>query len=293
MIGRSLMLVPAALLLLAAGGQAAPLDPPGSASGPGEVGRFELSLPAQVEKRLDVYGEKQAHWRELGARTAGPDLAARRPPEWAGCAAAVENLARNYGRLQEELARASNASGPEVVSWQVVFDDIAFLEGGCGLVYQQAAGLAGGGESRGVTQAPPESADQPAPLGEQEQQEKWQRAVALADAGDYDQAIGEFSGLLRTPYAAAAREKIREAQTVVATQLRRQAAGILARKTDDPAQKKKLLMEAWALLNKIISSYPEAAIIDKVKQNQAQIEGQLDRLDPALLPRLKGAPPPG
>jgi len=247
-----------------------------------------------VESRLVVYGEKLAHWRELGERTASPTLAARRPAEWAGCSAAVENLARGYGRLKEELVRRNEPGGLEVAvdhaAWAVIFDDIAFLEGGCGQVYLQAADLAGAAEPQGVGPGQTEAGRQKPPLGEQEQLEKWNRAVALFDSGNYDEALGEFAGLLNTPQAAAAKEKIREAQTLVATQLRRQAAAILARKTDDPAQKKKLLEESWTLLNKIISGYPEATIIDKVKQNQAQIESQLDQLDPALLLRLKGGP---
>lgn len=288
MIGRALLLLSAVLLFLAGGGQAAALDALVSGPGPGEGGRPELVPLARAESRLAAYGEKLARWRELGERTAVPPLALRRPAEWAGCYAAVESLARGYDRLRLELVRGSEAA-VDLALWQVVFDDIAFLEGGCGQVYQQVSGLVVD-EPRVVAPGQPGVGGQNPPLGEQEQLEKWQRAVTLFDSGNYDEAIGEFSGLLNTARALAAREKIREAQTLVATQLRRQAAGILARKTDDPAQKKRLLLEAWTLLNRIISNYPEAAIIDKVKQNQAQVEVQLDQLDPALLPRLKGGP---
>ncbi|HSH13801.1 MAG TPA: hypothetical protein VLA15_08625 [Desulfurivibrionaceae bacterium] len=289
MVGRSLLLVCAVLLLLADGGPVAALEGPLPGLSPGEVERVEQPPLVRVESRLATYGAQLVRWRELGELTANPALAIRRPAEWADCFAAVEHLVRGYGRLQEELRREAGVDG---ASWSVVFADIAFLEGGCGQVYGQVADLAGVGEPRVVAQAQPQVARPQPVLREQEQLEKLQRAVALFDSGNYDEAIGEFSGLLNTQHAPAAREKIREAQTVVATQLRRQAAGILAKKTDDPAQKKKLLIEAWTLLNKIISSYPEASIIDKVKQNQAQIEAQLDQLDPFLLPSLKGGGPP-
>jgi tetratricopeptide (TPR) repeat protein len=288
MLGRLSLLVCAGLLLL--GGRVDALE--GSAAGPTAVNvvRPEPLPLARVESRLAVYGEKLARWRELGERTGIPNLAGRRPAAWAECLAAVENLTRGYGRLKEELGRG-NEPVAELAPWPVLFEDIAFLEGGCGQVYQQVSSLPGA-EVKLPVPPPPVAPVSQKPLGEQEQQEKWQRALSLFDAGNYDEAIGEFTGLLNTPQAQAAREKIREAQTEAAKLLRRQAAGILARKGDEGAQKKKLLVEAWTLLNKIVNSYPEAAIIDKVKQNQAQVEIQLDQLDPALLPRLKGGLPP-
>jgi hypothetical protein len=289
MVGRSLVLVCVAQLLAAGGGQAVAFDGVSPDPGSGAAVRSGLPPLARVDSRLAIYGDQLARWRELGERTASPALAVRRPAGWSECSAAVEHLARSYGRLKEEIV-SRNEPATDIVPWQAFSDDVAFLEGGCGQLFQQVSALTGGGEPQGVAPVQPEAARQKAPLGEQEQLEKWNRAVGLFDSGKYDEALGEFAGLLDTPQAAAAREKIREAQTLVATQLRRQAATILARKTDDPAQKKKLLEESWALLNKIISRYPEAAIIDKVKQNQAQIENQLDQLDPALLQRLKGGP---
>ena len=294
MIGRALLLVCFAQLFLGSGGQAAAFDGVVYAPDPGQVERTELLPIGRVESRLGAYGEKLARWRELDERTAGPVLAVRRPAEWAECYAAVETLFRGYGRLKEELVRGYEPDVREaraaILPWQLFSDDIAFLEGGCGQVYQQVSALVTG-EPRPVAPEQPEQVNLNPSLGEQEQFEKWQRAATLFDSGNYDEAIGEFSGLLNTPLALVAKEKIREAQTAVATQLRRQAAGILARKTVDAEQKKKLLLEAWALLNKIISGYPEATIIDKVKQNLAQIEIQLDQLDPGLLPRLKGGSP--
>lgn len=278
MVSRSLLLTCGVLFL--AGGQAAAFD---------DGGRSERLPPAaRVESRLVFYGEKLAHWRAMGERTSGPALAARRPAEWAGCLADLEKLVRSYDRLKEEVVRRNESGGREVAVdpavWPVLFEDIDFLGGGCGQVYQLVSGLVAGGETRVVASGQISSVVQRPPLGEQEQLDKWNRAVGLLDSGNYDEAITELNGLLDTPQAATAKEKIREAQTLVATQLRRQAAAVLARKTDDPAQKKKLLEESWSLLNKIVTSYPDAAIIDKVKQNLAQIEGQLD---PALLQRLK------
>lgn len=294
MIGRSLLLICGALLLLGGGGQAGAADSAVSGLGAGAGGRPEWPPLDRVENRLAVYGEKLAHWRELGERTASPALAPRRPVEWAGCSTAVENLVRGYGRLKEELTRrnepaAGREAAAELEVWPVIFADIAFLEGECGQVYRQVSDLTAA-EPRTIPPGLPNAEVQRPPLGEQEQLDKWNEAVDLFDSGNYDEAIGEFSGLANTPHAAAAKEKIREAQTLVATQLRRQAAGILARKTDDPAQRKKLLEESWTLLNRIVTNYPEAGIIDKVRQNQAQIEGQIDQLDPALLLRLKGGP---
>ena len=252
----------------------------------GSDGKGVLSLAARVEGRASFYGEKVARWRELGERTSAAAPASQRPAEWAGCAAAVEALAHGYGRLKEELAVRPDGA-PDPASWQVLLDDIAFLEGGCGQVFQRASGLTGG-ESRSTPPGQPAQVVVRPRLGEQEQLEKWGNASGLFDSGKYDEAIAEFSCLLDTNYGGAAREKILEAQTSMATRLRRQAATILARKTDDPAQKKKLLEESWLLLNRILTTYPEAAIIDKVRQNQAQIELQLKQLDPALLQRLKG-----
>lgn len=262
------------------------------------------SLPpsALIARRLAVYEERLTRWRELADLTSAPGLAERRGAEWPGCYSALEGLVRGYGRLvqDEQVSRPKMAGGDGNVSldpWQLMGDDVAFLEGGCGQVFRQAADLLGGGapkialpaQATIVSPVQPEDGGQSPNLGEQEQLEKWNRAIALTDSGKYEEALGEFGGLLNTPYGAQAREKIGEAQTVVATQIRRQAAGIFvkARKTEDSGQKKKLLEESWTLLHKIVTSYPEVNIIDKVKQNLTQIEEQLEQLDPDLLRNLK------
>lgn len=293
MAGRKLRLNGCALLVLLAGpGLAAALEvAPVAAPVAAPPGRGELPPLARVEGRLAVYGEKLARWRELAGQTASPALTARRPAEWPACYAAVENLARAYGLLREEVVSPGAPSGGPP-SWQVFADDLDFVEGGCGQVLQQVSVLAEqpAPAARTVVSSPAEPGPQPLPpLGEQEQLDKWNRALGLFDSGNYDEAISEFGGLLHTPRAAAARDKIREAGGIVAGQLRRQAAGVFlkARKTEDLAQKKKLLEESWSLLNKIVTAYPEVEIIDKVKQNQTLIEEQLHQLDPALLQRLK------
>jgi hypothetical protein len=126
-------------------------------------------------------------------------------------------------------------------------------------------------------------------LEDQNQAEKWDRAVALLDSRKYDQAINEFSDLFNTDYDVPAREKIKEAMEAAATQMRRQAANLFvkARKTANYDEKKKYLEESWTLLNKIITSYPEAMIIDKARQNLALIEQQIEQFDSSLLRKLK------
>ena len=125
----------------------------------------------------------------------------------------------------------------------------------------------------------------------QNQAEKWDKAVNMLDSGKYDQAISEFTALFNTDYDVPAREKIKEAMEAAATQMRRQAANLFikARKAEGDDEKKKYLEESWSLLNKIIISYPQVTIIDKVRQNQDLIEQQIAQLDPQLLRSLKGA----
>lgn len=257
-----------------------------------------LSPLGQVERRLMVCEERLARWREMATMTAAPELAARRPGEWAGCYAALEGLVGSYGRLLEQVAHHHEVG---LAPWQILGDDIAFLEGECPQVYRRVAELAGGGEREVVTHGPPAGAAvSPVPsaaggpvattMGEAEQLEAWNRAVGLFDAEKYAAAIPELASLVNTSaYGGGAREKLLKAQTELAKELRSQAAGLFvkARKSETPAQKKKLLEESWTLLNKIVTAYPEVAIIDKVKQNLTQIEGQLEELDPALLHQLK------
>ncbi len=275
--------VPGAMVV----GEIAPLSAPMAAP--------SLSPLGQVERRLLVCEERLARWRELAAVTASPELAARRPVEWAGCYAALEGLVGDYGRLKEQVAHRHEVG---LGLWQILGDDIAFLEGECPQVYRRAADLLAGGGAEVVPPGPhpvaapglPVVVEVP-PLGESEQLVAWNTAVGLFDAGKYEEVIPELAGLVNTSaYGGVAKEKLLKAQTEVAKQLRSQAAAtfVRARKSETPAQKKKLLEESWALLNKIVTTYPEVAIIDKVKQNLSQIEDQLEDLDPASLQQLKG-----
>lgn len=252
-----------------------------------------LSPLGQVERRLLVCEERLARWRGLAALTASPELAARRPSEWAGCYANLEGLVGGYRRLLE-LVGQRRESGLD--TWQVLAGDIAFLEGECPQVYRRVSDLTSDGGPGGVSPGQTVAATPGSPvvgpppqLGEPELLEAWNKAGALFDAGKYEETIVELAVLVNTSYSAVAKEKILKAQTEVAKQLRTQAAGLFvkARKSDVSAQKKKLLEESWALLNKIVTTYPEIAIIDKVKQNLSQIEEQLEELDPALLHHLR------
>jgi len=255
----------------------------------------KLSPLGQVERRLMVYEERLVRWRELAARTANPEQMAHRPTEWGGCYSALEGLVGGYGRLLEQVAHHHEAG---LDPWQVMGDDIAFLEGECPRVYQRVSELvpvavpeqthpdaAASAAASGL----PVIGEPQAPVGEQEQLEAWNRAVVLFDAGKYDEAIPALAGLVNTSYGGAAKERLLKAQTEIAKQLRSQAAGIFVkvRKAETSAQKCKLLEESWTLLNIIVTSYPEIAVIDKVKQNLGLVEEQLKDLDPALLQRLK------
>lgn len=282
---------------------------PGTLAVPQGAPTPKLTVLGQMERRLLVSQERLGRWRELAARTATSELAARRPPEWAGCYAVLEGLAGGYSQLLEQLGHHHEGT---LEPWKVLVEDIAFLEGECPQVYQRVAehaaeggmpvfavpvpattgapGAVSAAAPVATTPTPPPAAEaQAAPLAEQEQVEAWNKAAGLFDAGKYEEAIPGLASLLKTSYGPVAKEKLLKAQNEVATQLRKQAAGIFvkARKTEGVSQKTKLLEESWALLNKIITTYPEAGIVDKVRQNLAQIEEQLADLDPGLLQRLK------
>ena len=114
---------------------------------------------------------------------------------------------------------------------------------------------------------------------------KWQKAVAMLDDRQFDQSIVLFEELVDTPYQDQARAKISEAVNLAAAQLRMEAANLFikARKTDAVDQKKALLLESRRLLLLVQQKYPQADIIDKVRQNQKATEDQLRALDPNLL----------
>jgi hypothetical protein len=114
---------------------------------------------------------------------------------------------------------------------------------------------------------------------------KWQKALEMLDQRQFDQSILLFGELENSEYQAQARAKIAEAVNLAAAELRKEAANLFikARKTDAVEPKKALLLESRRLLLLVQQRYPQADIIDKVKQNQKATEDQLRALDPNLL----------
>ena len=113
---------------------------------------------------------------------------------------------------------------------------------------------------------------------------QWQKALEMFDHRQFDQSIVLFEELVDTPYQGQARAKISEAVNLAATELRKEAASLFikARKTNDVDQKKALLLESRRLLLLVQQKYPQADIIDKVRQNQKATEDQLRALEPNL-----------
>ncbi|MCJ7603441.1 MAG: hypothetical protein MUO63_18315, partial [Desulfobulbaceae bacterium] len=114
---------------------------------------------------------------------------------------------------------------------------------------------------------------------------KWQKALEMLDHQQFDQSIVLFEELVDSHYQDQARAKISEAVNLAAAELRKEAANLFmkARKTDAVEQKKALLLESRFLLLLVQQKYPQADIIDKVKQNQIATEDQIRALDPNLL----------
>jgi hypothetical protein len=114
---------------------------------------------------------------------------------------------------------------------------------------------------------------------------KWQKALEMLDHQQFDQSIVLFEELVDSHYQDQARAKISEAVNLAAAELRKEAANLFikARKTDAVEQKKALMLESRRLLLLVQQRYPQADIIDKVKQNQKATEDQIRALDPNLL----------
>jgi hypothetical protein len=115
---------------------------------------------------------------------------------------------------------------------------------------------------------------------------RWQKAVQALDERQYDQAIGLFGEFAGDPaYQEQARAKIAEAENLAAAELRKEAASLFikARKTAGVEQKTALLMESRRLLLLVLEKYPQADIIDKVRQNQGAIDEQIRLINPQLL----------
>lgn len=149
---------------------------------------------------------------------------------------------------------------------------------------------AGGGAPQHVDQAMPQPQEAEMQPTQQLQEKealdaKWQKALEMLDQRQFDQSIVLFEELENSEYQAQARAKIAEAANLAAADLRKEAANLFikARKTDAVEPKKALLLESRRLLLLVQEKYPQADIIEKVKQNQKAAEDQIRALDPNLL----------
>ncbi len=120
---------------------------------------------------------------------------------------------------------------------------------------------------------------------EQELQDKWNSAMLQFQAGEYDQAIEQFTALLASPYQQKAQQRIDEAARLAAVRDRQQAAEIFMRatRTADVDSKMKLLFASRKLLQEILIKYPQSGLIDKVHRNLGRIEEEINSIDPTLL----------
>ena len=126
-------------------------------------------------------------------------------------------------------------------------------------------------------------------MQEKELTEQWDAAVNLLDSQRYDLAIAAFEALKGTEYEEKANMKITEAANLAAGQMRKDAASLFIRagKSADLDQKKELLLASHRLLTEILAKYPQTDLLDKVQQNIAILEKQIQRFDPALLKELQ------
>jgi tetratricopeptide (TPR) repeat protein len=113
-----------------------------------------------------------------------PGLLERRPPEWSGCFSAVDDLFQGYSRLLEEVLKQDLPTVREeelsVDPWQLYYEDIAYLEGECELVFLTTAALLTGGVNRKL------------PEHSQESERAIEQAVT---EGLYEEAIQAFQDL--------------------------------------------------------------------------------------------------
>jgi hypothetical protein len=58
-------------------------------------------------------------------------------------------------------------------------------------------------------------------------------------------------------------------------------------KTDDPENRKQLLVESREVLKDILGKYPDVEVADKVRGNIGTVEKKMNELDPMLLPELE------
>lgn len=121
-------------------------------------------------------------------------------------------------------------------------------------------------------------------LKKQQEDRQWRQAEDLFERREYKAAIGAFGELLDSAYAGDARKKMAEAANIEAVEMRRRAAGLFlkARKAADPIIKKQFLIRSRDLLQQAIKEYPQAGIIEKIKQNLQVLDEQIGALPDSL-----------
>ena len=126
-------------------------------------------------------------------------------------------------------------------------------------------------------------------LLEQARTMQWDEATRLFEMRQYDTAIAAYTLLLDTDYEDQAKEKIKDAANLAASEMRRTAANLFvkARRTGSQEQRKALMLESWQLLNQIPIKYPDAEILDKVAENIKILEDQIRILEPELLEEIQ------
>ena len=120
-------------------------------------------------------------------------------------------------------------------------------------------------------------------LQEVELSVQWEAATNLLDSQRYDLAIPAFTALMGTEYEEKANMMITETANQAAGQMRKDAASLFVRagKTSNLEQKKELLLASHGLLNEILTRYPQTDLLEKVRQNIAILEIQMQRFGPA------------
>jgi len=121
-------------------------------------------------------------------------------------------------------------------------------------------------------------------LQEVELSAQWDAATNLLDSQRYDLAIPAFTAFMGTEYEEKATMMITEAANQAAGQMRKEAASLFIRvgKTPDLEEKKELLLASHELLNEILARYPQTDLLEKVRQNIAILEIQMQRFGAAL-----------
>lgn len=115
---------------------------------------------------------------------------------------------------------------------------------------------------------------------EQQLEQLWQQASQYFDQHKFDEAIEACAVFVGTEYEKKAADLVAKAVEQAAVDLRKQAAALYlkARREKDPSLRGGYLQESLALLRRIESKYPQAAVIEKVKSNIAVLEGEIEAL---------------